>query len=704
MSFTSVKTRLIQHYKCIGVNAHDSIRLASLIVKWVKKNGHEWTVKRLKDAQQAHRHSLQTGEPYTVPTGWAARRNRKGRVIYKDHIMHRMSTNIARAKLEQRLVFFRAHEVIKLPSETKTQYEKWISGVTPEYQDPPRTSQEVLRLSSIIDSMKLPVPSLDQRSEFIPMLYQGIREKTSPVTIDGRVFSAPRNCIEVYDIGPLRGPLWFHLVQKFPELTSECLTGNRNQHWYVNTILQNGPTDSTIGGTIGFIQEKSAKLRAVASPFLVYQAMGEPAKQQLSRLSKIIPEMFTHNQDAAKQLVAETLKTGSKVYGFDASAFTDRLPYDLQRSVLNRLKDLGWVTEFDCRVFDAMVESDWVLPSKFNKTRSLIRWCVGQPMGFGPSFHLAAITHYIILRCCAEKAGVKNYQNKFCVVGDDVSIFDDDIAREYLEVMSALGVDINLEKSVISDEVAEFCKKVILPGEVLESVTVQNNIRNKHSLAMAVDFYGRNLMKVLSKKQMQMADIVMLPVDMGGLGLSPPGMNYSEYVRQVLHTDNIRSYYLERELLDFYEVSTSDALKLTLLRTVERLDYWCSAYAYYCDSSFRVPVVPQDTAISEYTGLPATHRLPEDFTSKADGYRSPWLRVIDISIRSCLATGASELPSSSNVMFGRLGYIIDNEKAPLRPIITKEKVYDQPKNRLDETLERAKRGNFLKRRACRYDW
>jgi hypothetical protein len=433
--------------------------------------------------------------------------------------------------------------------------------------------------------------------------------------------------------------------------------------------------------------------------------MGEPAKQQLSRLSETIPEMFTHNQDAAKQLVAETLKTSQKVYGFDASAFTDRLPYDLQRSVLDRLQELGWVTEFDCRVFDAMVESDWVLHSEYNSTGSPIKWGVGQPMGFGPSFHLAAVTHYIILRCCAEKAGIRNYQGKFCVVGDDVSIFDDNIAQEYLAVMGDLGVDINLEKSVISNEIAEFCKKVILPGEVLESVTVQNNIRNKHALAMAVNFYGRPLMGELTKKQMQMADITMLPVDMGGLSLSPPGMNYNQYLNEVLHTDNIRTYYLERELLDFYEVSTSDALELTLLRTVERMDYWNSANAYYCDDSFQVPIVPQDSAISKYTGLPVTKRLPEDeLTSKADGYHSPWLRVYDTSIRSYYATGASELPASSNNLLGRFGYIYNSEKAPLRPIIMKEKVYDQNPEELDNRLERVKGRNFHRRRAREFDW
>jgi hypothetical protein len=170
--------------------------------------------------------------------------------------------------------------------------------------------------------------------------------------------------------------------------------------------------------------------------------------------------MHTHSQDESKQLVSDALLAGRKVHGFDASAFTDRLPFDLQIRIVKKLVREGWLSEFDHDSIECMIKSDWSVGKKqterFGDTS--VRWNVGQPMGYGPSFHLAALTHYMIVRSCAERVGAK-HNNEFVVVGDDVSIFNCDIATEYYRTMTALGVDINMEKSVSSSEIAEFCKK-----------------------------------------------------------------------------------------------------------------------------------------------------------------------------------------------------------------------------------------------------
>jgi len=47
------------------------------------------------------------------------------------------------------------------------------------------------------------------------------------------------------------------------------------------------------------------------------------------------------------------------------------------------------------------------------------------------------------------------------VLGDDIVIFDKDVAREYLAIMKDLGVDINLTKSLVSKDTFEFAKRVI---------------------------------------------------------------------------------------------------------------------------------------------------------------------------------------------------------------------------------------------------
>jgi len=52
------------------------------------------------------------------------------------------------------------------------------------------------------------------------------------------------------------------------------------------------------------------------------------------------------------------------------------------------------------------------------------------------------------------------------LLGDDIVIFDKKIALMYLKVMKSLGLDINMDKSVLADDVDtfEFAKRTIIKG------------------------------------------------------------------------------------------------------------------------------------------------------------------------------------------------------------------------------------------------
>lgn len=49
-------------------------------------------------------------------------------------------------------------------------------------------------------------------------------------------------------------------------------------------------------------------------------------------------------------------------------------------------------------------------------------------------------------------------------MGDDIVIFDREVANQYLVEMAALGVDINLVKSVVSKDSFEFAKRFYSKG------------------------------------------------------------------------------------------------------------------------------------------------------------------------------------------------------------------------------------------------
>lgn len=83
-------------------------------------------------------------------------------------------------------------------------------------------------------------------------------------------------------------------------------------------------------------------------------------------------------------------------------------------------------------------------------------------MGALSSWAMLAVTHHLIVQMAArqiypfmEKVWFDNYE----LLGDDIVIFDERVATSYLEIMSKLGVGINLSKSVISvNPVFEFAK------------------------------------------------------------------------------------------------------------------------------------------------------------------------------------------------------------------------------------------------------
>jgi len=70
---------------------------------------------------------------------------------------------------------------------------------------------------------------------------------------------------------------------------------------------------------------------------------------------------------------------------------------------------------------------------------------------------MLAITHHVIVRYSALKCGIRGFTS-YAVLGDDIVILHDEVAKVYLSIMQHLGVSINLNKSIVSSEFAEFAK------------------------------------------------------------------------------------------------------------------------------------------------------------------------------------------------------------------------------------------------------
>jgi hypothetical protein len=197
-------------------------------------------------------------------------------------------------------------------------------------------------------------------------------------------------------------------------------------------------------GKLSVVYDQAGKARIVAITNWWIQLALKPLHKAIFGILRGIKQDGTFDQLRPFNELID-LNDDDKFYSFDLSAATDTLPIDLQRDILNCLSpNLG------SRWFN-LLNLPWYWQGKE------VRYAVGQPMGAYSSWAMLALTHHVIVRIAAHRVGVQNF-SAYCILGDDVVIRNDLVADEYYKLMSALGVSINLSKSVNSTEFAEFAK------------------------------------------------------------------------------------------------------------------------------------------------------------------------------------------------------------------------------------------------------
>lgn len=195
------------------------------------------------------------------------------------------------------------------------------------------------------------------------------------------------------------------------------------------------------------------------------QSVLKPIHEYLFSILRHLPNDGTLDQSEAVNRCFEKSTKANCSYGYDLSAATDRLPLEIQKSVLSSL--LG------DKVADAwsslLIDRDYTLKSQTYGLHTL-RYAVGQPMGALSSFAMLALTHHLIVQWSARQALGKKipmlgWYDNYELLGDDIVLFDSEVAKVYLSVMKSIGLEINESKSVIAVKAAfEFAKVTGLKG------------------------------------------------------------------------------------------------------------------------------------------------------------------------------------------------------------------------------------------------
>jgi hypothetical protein len=200
-------------------------------------------------------------------------------------------------------------------------------------------------------------------------------------------------------------------------------------------------------GRLVKLNEARGKVRIIAIADWWTQIVFKPIHDSIMGILKRIPMDGTFNQVKPLQRLLDLNRAQHVLYSFDLSAATDRLPVKLQVQILTTLGVRG-------DIWKAILDRPWHLDD------SPIRYSVGQPMGCYSSWAMLALTHHLIVQIAAKRSGCQSIFTNYAVLGDDIVIADEAVAKAYLAIMKVLGVDVNLVKSH-QGSTAEFAKRWI---------------------------------------------------------------------------------------------------------------------------------------------------------------------------------------------------------------------------------------------------
>jgi hypothetical protein len=219
-------------------------------------------------------------------------------------------------------------------------------------------------------------------------------------------------------------------------------------HAWVNNLQ---PIKSKTNGVLSYVKDPEAKLRIIAISDYYTQLYLKPIhniilfilKNSFKECDRTFTQDPWHNWDINDE----------SFWSLDLSSATDRFPIDLQRRLL-------------VRIFNEKFAHSWhyLLSNRKFMTPmgDIVKYLTGQPMGTYSSWAVFTLTHHLLVHYCAWLEGFEDF-NQYILLGDDIVIKNDKVAKRYIRVITSLGVEVSLNKTHVSKDTYEFAKRWIKP-------------------------------------------------------------------------------------------------------------------------------------------------------------------------------------------------------------------------------------------------
>lgn len=249
--------------------------------------------------------------------------------------------------------------------------------------------------------------------------------------------------------------------------------------------------DSIPLGKLAFKPEPAGKVRVFAMADCFTQWLMKPIHDALFNWLATMDTDATFDQNKSVRDFAQLLNDRkiTKIYSFDLTAATDRMPVVAQACVLTHSFWMGGLGE----AWMAILVNRWYklpfpewdpsavlakrlgfdpdnLPENVQCTKFMwkgrlqsfvtaVKYAVGQPMGALSSWAMLAVLHHVMVAIAARRVNMVGFR-LYRVLGDDLVIADEAVANSYLNLAREWDMEINLSKSVLSDNGSfEFAKQ-----------------------------------------------------------------------------------------------------------------------------------------------------------------------------------------------------------------------------------------------------
>jgi hypothetical protein len=215
-------------------------------------------------------------------------------------------------------------------------------------------------------------------------------------------------------------------------------------------------------GKLGIKEEAAGKVRLFAMAPTWFQLLLKPLHDCIFAILRGVPQDGTFDQ--LRPLAGHTKY--SYAASLDLTAATDRLWIEIQKWLIAELTGSDRFAEAWA---DLLTGIEYSINSMEYGLSEICKYSVGQPMGALSSWPSLAITHHFLVQASAWRIGrvpLGKWFKDYAILGDDLVIFNKEVADEYRRVIALIGMNIGLHKSILSNNgsVIEFAKRIFHNG------------------------------------------------------------------------------------------------------------------------------------------------------------------------------------------------------------------------------------------------